>query len=66
MKSSFKETAIKVAIIVVKAAAVVGASALAVQIVRKNWNPSAGTIANLRSTFPALIALAYATNKGVK
>lgn len=61
-----QETITKFGIMFLKAAAVIGITATAVEIVRKHWNPSVGTFKNLGATLPALLALAYATNKGAK
>lgn len=49
-----------------KTVATIGIVALAVEIVRKNWTLNRATFANIRSTVPALLALAYATMKGIK
>lgn len=61
-----KENIIKIGVVVLKAAAVIGLAATAVEIIRKHWNPNSGAFKNLRSTVPALLALAYATHKGTK
>jgi hypothetical protein len=61
-----QETITKFGIMFLKAAAVIGIAATGAEIVRKHWNPSKTLFPNLRATVPALLALAYATNKGMK
>lgn len=61
-----KETVIKFGALFLKAVAIIGIAATGVEIVRKHWNPNKTLLPNLRATVPALLALAYAANKGTR